>query len=95
MKKLKIKLFHFKIKMQACFRIIFGHKHWFLISLDSENLMKLIAEDDFEAKLLYHGMVRYNVKRVCKNVVCDMDDVDWILEKAQFEADADEYIKRK
>lgn len=95
MKKIKVNFFHFKIKLIACFRILFYHKHWFLISLDSDNLLKLIAEDEYELELLQHGLLKYNVKKICKSVVSDMTDVDWILEKAQFEAGADEFIKNK
>ena len=96
MKKLKVNFFHFKIKLIACFRIFFVHKHWFLICLDSENLLKLISEDDeYEVEVLYHGLVKYNVKKICKNAVSDMTDVDWILEKAQFEAEADLYNSSK
>lgn len=92
---MKKKLLFLKIKLQACFRILFGHEHWFMISMDSENLRNLISENDFEAKMLYHKLVRYNIKKICKNIVCDMDEVDWILEKAKFEAESEEFNQNR
>lgn len=89
MMKLSRRITLFKKRLKVAFNILFVYRHWFLVSLDSNNLRKLISEDDFEAKLLYHGLVNYNIKMICKNVVCDMDDIDWILEKAKFEADAE------
>lgn len=57
MDTMKKKLLFLKIKLQACLRILFGHEHWFMISMDS----------DFEAKMLYHKLVKYNIKKICKN----------------------------
>jgi hypothetical protein len=83
-----------KTKLRACFQILFGHRHWFMVSLDTENLKKLISEDDFRATVLYHGLVKYNVDTICKKNVDGIDEIDWILEKAKFEAEA-EYHKNK
>lgn len=88
----KSKIYKLKIKLLACYRILFGHEHWFIVSLDTKNLKKLVSEDDeIEANILYHKLVKYNVNMLCKKIVENIDEIDWILEKAKFEAEAEEY----
>jgi hypothetical protein len=69
--------------------------HWVLINITKDNLINLIQEKPLEElDLTYHGLVNYNIYMICKNIHESRDEIDYILDKAQFEANAIERTKQ-
>jgi hypothetical protein len=93
--KTRIYLNKLWIRISTAWWIITNPKaHWFLTSIDEKNLTELIANNSLdEVNLKYHGLVRYNIFMICKKVYKSKDEVDYILDKAQFEADAIERME--
>lgn len=89
MKKLKYRIF-------ACFKILFGReKHWMIVRLDDDNLVRLIKDETFECSITYHGMQPYNYKSLIRYLSNSIDDIELICDKAKYEADSIEYKKSK
>lgn len=85
----------FKIRLHAAYRILFRkYNHWVILNVSDENLIKLLKDEDFDTDMLYHGVQPYVFYRIIKMVSNSKDDIDMVLDKAKFEADATEY-KRK
>ena len=87
---------NFFFRLDAAFTILFGNKknHWFIIRMDRDNLKELIKKDTFkEVQIVRYGLKFYNVKKLCKALIEDMDSNDWIIEKAIFEAEAEQEKK--
>jgi len=83
-------------RLSAAFTILFAikNKHWFIIRMDNDNLKELIQNDNFkEIQIMRYQMKFYNVKQLCKCLIEDMDSVDWIIEKAIFEAESENVNK--
>ncbi len=64
-----------------------------LVSIDHQNLIELFKEEDFEVDVLYHGLRPYVIDRIIQQMAEGKDDIDMALDKAQFQAMADDYIK--
>jgi len=79
----------FKIRLLAAYRILFKkYKHWVILDVSDENLVKLLQDDDFDADVLYHGVQPYVFYKMIKMASNSKDDIDMCLDKAKFEADA-------
>ena len=93
MRKLKIWWKLFKIRLHVAFTIILNKKsrqHWFIVYFDEKTLEKIILEEDnnLQLNLHYHMLHKYLVLSTCKKIVSTISDVDWICNKAEFEAEA-------
>jgi hypothetical protein len=88
--KIKVSLNKFFIRVRTAIWVLFHPQaHWFLISINKENLINLIQEKDIkELDLMYHGLVGYNINMICKNISERKDEIDYMLDKASFEAEA-------
>lgn len=85
----KVAIKKFWIRLHTAWWILFHPKsHWVLMHLDEKNLIKLIKEESLEVNLKYHGLVEYNIRMMCKFVANTRDDIDYILDKASYEAAA-------
>ena len=84
MKKLKVRII-------AAYRILFRrYNHWVILDVNDENLVKLLKNESFDADILYHGVQPYIYYKMIKMVGNSKDDIDMLLDKAKFEADASE-----
>lgn len=82
--------------MKVCWYLITNKKkHWVFFSLEEEELIKLIQEkNNVKIDSVYHGLVKYNILVMNKMIVENIDEVDWILLKASFEAEAELYMQK-
>jgi hypothetical protein len=84
------------IRLRVCYNILFRkYNHWAILNLDKDNLVKLLQDKEFEADILYHGLQPYVCNRMIQMVANNFNDIDSICAKAEFEAEALEYQKRK
>jgi len=84
-----------KIKIRTCWNILIGkYKHYLLINIDDENYIKLIKGKSFEVDGFYCGLQPYTYFKIIKCVAETKDEIEYMLDKAQFEADI-EYSKNK
>lgn len=96
MEKFRVRLFKFKLRLRACYNILFRkYNHWVILDLDNENIIKLLKDENFDANILYHGLQPYNVYKIIQMVGNSKDDVEMLCYKAEFEANAAEYSKSK
>jgi hypothetical protein len=58
------------------------------MSIDKKNLIKLIKEENIEVNIKHHGLVEYNIQMMCKFIADRKDDIDYVLDKAAYEAAA-------
>ena len=92
--KTKNKLNLLWIRISIAYKILFKPKtHWFFLSMTTEQLTKMLGGDGLEAELMTHRMLKYNVDCVVDIIHSQKDDVDRILDKARFEAEATLYKK--
>lgn len=84
------------LRITTAWRILTGRdRHWVYIHLDRENFEKLVLEDeDFEAQMEFHGMQKYNLLFMLKQASSFIKFEDLVEEKARFEANLDEWIKK-
>jgi hypothetical protein len=86
----------FWIRILTCYRILFlRYKHWVLIDIDLYNLVELLREKDFEVNSIHHGTQPYINSKMIKRLADTKDDIEMMLEKAEFEAKAEEYCNHK
>jgi hypothetical protein len=88
--KIKVSLKKLYVRVRTAIWILFHPEaHWFLISINEDNLINLIQEKEIEeVDLMYHGLVGYNINMLCKNISERKDEIDYMLDKAAFEAEA-------
>ena len=74
------------------FRILTGKdKHFVLISVNRDSLVKIIMNQEFSCNFKYLGCNPYLYFKMIKSIAASKDDIDMMLDKAKFEADASEY----
>jgi len=85
----------FLYRLEAAWTILFSPKlHWILLSLDNEQFIKLFKQEGIELNFRYHRLQEYNFYDIVKRLAEQKDDIDMMLGKAEFEAEAEEYSKR-
>lgn len=86
----------FFMRLSVAYRILFRRdKHWVYIHLDRENFKKLVKEEkDFSLEIDFHGMQKYNLLFMIKSISDEIGFTDMVEEKARFEANVDEWIKK-
>lgn len=92
-----IALNKFLIRLKVCYYILTKkHKHWFIVDIDKENLVKLIKEEDYEIKeIYYHGIRPYLMWKIIHKIAETKDFADMVIEKANFELEAENYKRKK
>ena len=80
-----------KTRLKACWNILFNYNHFVIINVDKENILRLITDKQFEIKGSYLGFQPYVYNKLIKSLAADKDDIDMVLDKAQFEADAQQF----
>ena len=81
----------FKIRLRACFRIMFRkYDHWVILNVSRNDLELLVRDKNFDVEVLYHGIQPYILYKIIQEVENGTDGIDMILEKAEFEHKADE-----
>lgn len=92
---MKIKLLKFKSRLLVAYRILFRkYDHWLIINVDKDNLIKLLKDEDFETDGYYHGIQPYVYFKMVERVASSKDEIDMMLEKAKFEAEASLLTKK-
>ena len=78
------------IRLSIGIKIIFNvYPHWAMFSITEENLVRLIKEEgEVDIQMHYHGLVKYNVYAISKLVAESRDEIDVLLDKAHYEAEA-------
>lgn len=92
---MKIRLYKFFIRLKTCYKILFVYKHWFLTILTREQLVLLLKGDNFEIKMMKHGLHEYNIICIAKSIAETKDDIDMMLEKAKFQAESELFKTKK
>jgi hypothetical protein len=87
---MKVKLNKLKVRLETAWFILRGGSpHWFLVHLDTQNLENHLTGKQTKLGLNYHGLVEFNVLTLCRHIANSRDDVDYMLDKATYEAEAE------
>lgn len=79
-----------KIKLTVIWKIISNqYQHFAVLNLTEEQLVNLFSDEDFDVEIMYHGLQPYVVHRMINQCSTVKDDIDMLLDKAQFEAEAE------
>jgi len=93
---IKTKLNQLCYRLKVAWKIIVNpNLHWVFISLTNEEFLNYLKNDDIDISFSYHKLQEYNAWDIIKKVAECKDDVDMILGKAQFQAEAEEHYKSK
>jgi hypothetical protein len=60
-----------------------------VLDISQEHMINLFSDEDFDVEVMYYGLQPYVVQRMINQCSTVKDDVDMILDKAQFEAEAE------
>jgi len=86
----------FKIRIKVCWRILTRkYNHWIILNLDDDNIVKLLKDEDFDLDGQYHGLQPYVCNRMIQQYASNLDEVDMICQKAEFQANAELHSKSK
>jgi len=93
--KSKAKYMLLLYRIRAAWKILFSpNLHWILISVSREEFIKHLKGEEVTMDFSYHKLQEYNFYDLIKKIGDQKDDVDMMLGKAAFEAEAEEYSKR-
>ena len=82
------------VKIEIIWKIITNqYKHFVFLRLNEKDLVNLFSDKDFEVEVMYLGLKPYLVQKIIKECAAAKDDIDMMLDKAQFEAEATIYLK--
>lgn len=89
--KATLRIYQFFIRLNVCYKLLFRkYKHWVVFNLDDENLAKLLKEEeDFDVDATYCYLQPYIISQMVKHMAMNKSDVDLVLDKATFEAEAE------
>jgi hypothetical protein len=78
------------VKLNILWKIITNqYKHFVVLDISQEHMINLFSDEDFDVEVMYYGLQPYVVQRMINQCSTVKDDVDMILDKAQFEAEAE------
>lgn len=81
--------------MSIAFNILFcRYNHFYITNIHRDQLVRLISEEDFNVEIIHLGLHPYNVTIATKFLSNAKDEDDIVLEKADFDASAELYIKK-
>jgi len=93
--KSKAKYMLILYRIRAAWKILVNpNLHWILISVSREEFIKHLKGEDATVDFSYHKLQEYNFYDLVKRLADEKDDVDMMLGKAAFEAEAEEYANR-
>lgn len=79
-------------RLKTCYYILSGkYKHWVILNLTRKDLISLIKEEEYEMDIMYSGLQPYNYHQMVKGLANTRDEIDEILDKATYEANAQTY----
>jgi hypothetical protein len=58
-------------------------------------MINLFSDEDFDVEVMYYGLQPYVVQRMINQCSTVKDDIDMMLDKAQFEAEAELHNRKK
>ncbi len=77
------------IRLRVCYRILFRkYNHWALLNVKEEDFIKLLTGQEFTIDADIHGLHKYNLLKLIKQAAESYDEIDMLLEKTAFEAEA-------
>lgn len=79
----------FKIRLKIIYGILFKkHTNWAFISIKHTDLSALLEDKAYGIYIMTHGLHEYAFYKLVKIVAKEKDDIDMLLDKAKFEAEA-------
>ena len=85
-----------KLKIKACYYILSGkYKHFVILNIDRENMIKVLEDETFNMDILYSQINQYVYTKMIKMFSDSHNDIDMVCAKAEFEADAIDYKRKK
>lgn len=90
-----IRVLKFLTRLKAAYRILFRkYDHWVILDVKKPELIKCLKDENFDVDVLYHGVQPYIYHKMIRMVAASKDSIEIALDKAQFEADSEEYNKK-
>lgn len=87
---------NFFLRLRIAYRILFGkYKHFFVISVESKDLVKILNDDIFYANLDHIGLKGFLITKIIKALSESKRETDVMLERLSYEHDFEEWKKRK
>lgn len=85
-----------KLRLSACWNILTQkRKHWYFVSIDTDDLIKLIKKEDFELDIIHHKLQFYNVMELVRMHKNSFDDIDFLEQRLKFEHEAEQFNNTK
>jgi hypothetical protein len=79
------------VRITTAWRILTGvNKHWFFISLTTDELKKSLNNEDLTISVVAHKLQKFNVLSIMNGVIENLHSEDLLLERMKFEAGAEE-----
>lgn len=71
------------------------HKYWVLLTIDQENLARLLADgDDVSINVLQHGVSHYHHLRIIKEASNSIEWSEMLLGRILFELEMEEFERK-
>lgn len=84
------------VKLNILWKIITNqYKHFVVLDISQEHMINLFSDEDFDVEVMYYGLQPYVVQRMINQCSTVKDDVDMMLDKAQFEAEAELHSRKQ
>lgn len=84
------------VKFTILWKIITNqYKHFVVLNISQDHMINLFSDEDFEVEVMYHGLQPYVVQRMINQCSTVKDDIDMMLDKAQFEAEAELHTRKQ
>ena len=84
------------LRIKACWNILTQKKkHWVMLSVSEQDLIKLIKNEDVEIEITYHKMQKFTYTKLIKMYGDHFDEVDMLQEQLRYELKAEQFAKRK
>ncbi len=84
-----------RTRLKTCYRILFcKYNHWVLFDLSDDDLTNLLSNKPYDLDIMYHGIQPYIYKKIAKDFADSIDSIEFLCDKAKFEADSIDYKKQ-
>lgn len=84
------------VRLKYSLRLLFGiDKHWILITYNKKALENITLDNGADICVTTHRTHPYIAKKIIHEISALTDDVDMIVEKANFQVQALEHYKNK
>lgn len=86
----------FAVKLNILWKIVTNqYKHFVVLDISQEHMINLFSDEDFDVEVMYYGLQPYVVQRMINQCSTVKDDVDMMLDKAKFEAEAELHSRKR